>query len=232
MKKCKPLTLEIGTWTNEMASETLANELDYDEDEDELLDPTVALPSNLMMLDKNWTWGGRSRLFNHRVHRALYGSPTHWGEVWDQDAFVPIEDLEDKDTDGDNLSVTSDMSGSDESFLDEENNFKIQFHNGNTAEALDKRKLGTAFDRRVRDEWQASEDMWWQMDDIDDNECDAITNGHTEEEAEEERKKLILSSLLKEDLLRQAFEDKVEDKMGKIDNVIEWDGVKSVRKTF
>lgn len=63
MKKCRQPTLEIGTWSNEMASETLANEQDYDDDDDELLmDPMMALPSNLMMLDKNWTWGGRSRL--------------------------------------------------------------------------------------------------------------------------------------------------------------------------
>ncbi|ODN02294.1 Endoribonuclease Dcr-1 [Orchesella cincta] len=232
MKKCRPPTLEIGMWTNEMASETLANELDFDDDDDELLmDPTVALPSNLMMLDKNWTWGGRSRLFNHRVHRALYGSPTHWGEVWDMDAFVPIEDLEDANAnmDADNMSVTSDMSGSDESFLDEENNFKIQFHNGNTAEALDKRKLGTAFDRRVRDEWAADEDMWWQMDDIDDDfpskETESPTvNGH----ADDEDHKSDLSPYLKEDKLRKSFEQRVEENMRRLDRVIEWNAVKDL----
>ncbi|CAL8072692.1 unnamed protein product [Orchesella dallaii] len=231
MKKCRPPTLEIGMWTNEMASETLANEQDYDDDDDELLmDPTVALPSNLMMLDKNWTWGGRSRLFNHRVHRALYGSPTHWGEVWDMDAFVPIEDLEDANAnmDADNMSVTSDMSGSDESFLDEENNFKIQFHNGNTAEALDKRKLGTAFDRRVRDEWAADEDMWWQMDDIDDLPAQdtesATVNGH----ADDEEQKLMLNPHLKEDILRKRFEQRVEENTRRLDRVIEWNAVKDL----
>lgn len=141
--------------------------------------------------------------------------------MWDQDAFVPIEDLDDANAslDADNLSVTSDMSGSDESFLDEENNFKIQFHNGNTAEALDKRKLGTAFDRRVRDEWYANEDMWWQMDDIDDNVASGEINGHDVEEKD---------TLLTEDNLRKNFETRVEEKIDKVGNVIEWDSVKSV----
>lgn len=151
----------------------------------------------------------------------MYGSPTHWGEVWDQDAFVPIEDLEDANgnsMDGDNLSVTSDMSGSDESFLDEENNFKIQFHNGNTAEALDKRKLGTAFDRRVRDEWYASEDLWWQTDDFDDV-PDSLESVEIHSE----------DSINKEDVLRTRFEEQVEEKAKKIDDIIEWNEIKSVR---
>jgi hypothetical protein len=62
MKKCRPPQVEIGTWSNDMASGGTFSEPEYDEDEDELLDPNVALPSNLMMLDKNWTWGGRSKL--------------------------------------------------------------------------------------------------------------------------------------------------------------------------
>lgn len=62
MKKCKPPTLEIGMWSNDMASSTEQPEPDFEEEEDELLDPMIAFPSNLMMLDKNWTWGGRSRL--------------------------------------------------------------------------------------------------------------------------------------------------------------------------
>jgi len=62
MKKCKPPALEIGLWTNEMAANVEPPEPELDEDEDELLDPNIAFPSNLMMLDKNWTWGGRSRL--------------------------------------------------------------------------------------------------------------------------------------------------------------------------
>ena len=62
MKKCRQPQLEIGTWTNEMAVDPNSSDVDFNEDEDELLDPNVALPSNLMMIDKNWTWGGRSRL--------------------------------------------------------------------------------------------------------------------------------------------------------------------------
>jgi hypothetical protein len=63
MKKCKPPTLEIGMWSNDMAASLEPPEVEVEEEEDELLlDPTVAFPSNLMMLDKNWTWGGRSRL--------------------------------------------------------------------------------------------------------------------------------------------------------------------------
>lgn len=48
-------------WSNDMAASYEAPEPEVEE-EDDLLDPTVAFPSNLMMLDKNWTWGGRSRL--------------------------------------------------------------------------------------------------------------------------------------------------------------------------
>jgi hypothetical protein len=64
MKKCKPPTLEIGMWSNDMAADVNEPpEAEFEEEEDELLlDPTVAFPSNLMMLDKNWSWGGRSRL--------------------------------------------------------------------------------------------------------------------------------------------------------------------------
>jgi len=63
MKKCKEPVLEIGVWTNEMAANVPIVEPDeFDEDEDELMDPNIAFPSNLMMCDKNWTWGGRSRL--------------------------------------------------------------------------------------------------------------------------------------------------------------------------
>lgn len=62
MKKCKPPSLEIGMWSNDMAADVGPTEVEEEEEEDELLDPTVAFPSNLMMLDKNWSWGGRSRL--------------------------------------------------------------------------------------------------------------------------------------------------------------------------
>ena len=45
-----------------MAKGTTSSEPDYDEEEDELLDPNVALPSNLMMLDQKVSWGGRYKL--------------------------------------------------------------------------------------------------------------------------------------------------------------------------
>jgi hypothetical protein len=62
IKKCKPPSLEIGTWSNEMAADVEPPENEFEEDEDELIDVNVAFPSNLVVLDKNWTWGGRSRL--------------------------------------------------------------------------------------------------------------------------------------------------------------------------
>jgi len=65
IKKCKPPSLEIGTWSNEMAADVEPPENEFEEDEDELIDVNVAFPSNLVVLDKNWTWGGRSRLCVH-----------------------------------------------------------------------------------------------------------------------------------------------------------------------
>lgn len=143
--------------------------------------------------------------FNHKVHRALYGSPTHWGEVWDRTAFEPPEDFDELET----ASLHSDTSGSDESFLDGDNNLKIQFE-GNTAEALDKRKFGTAFDHRLTDEFRASEDLWWGRMTDEENHSDDFQEPN-------------------EDLLRQEFEKKVEARIGDIQNVFKWNEVQNVR---
>lgn len=144
--------------------------------------------------------------FNHRVHRALYGSPTHWGEVWDRDAFIPVEDLDDPshgDNDGDGAS---DMSGSEGSIADEDNSLKIQFHSGNTAEAMDKRKFG--FEQRQEDLWTATEDLWWKMDDIDD----------------------VVNEEKNEETLRSEFESEVNNRIPEIgEDVLPWDTLSTVR---
>ena len=65
MKKLRQPEMVIGTWSNDMAAapdDGVESDIDFNEDEDELFDPTVALPSNLTMISKNWTWGGKSRL--------------------------------------------------------------------------------------------------------------------------------------------------------------------------
>jgi hypothetical protein len=154
----------------------------------------------------------------------LYGSPTHWGEVWDKDAFIPEEDLDDPSghgIDNDAASVTSDMSGSDGSFLDEENSLKIQFHNGNTAEAMDKRKFG--LDGHQEDYWTTSEDLWWQMD-VDDGFEDDSTNGVVEG-AEEKLQEVAFE---KEESLRENFESRIENKIVEIQDIVPWESISSV----
>lgn len=164
--------------------------------------------------------------FNHRVHRALYGSPTHWGEVWDKDAFIPIEDLDDPagshSMDNDNASVTSDMSGSDGSFLDEENSLKIQFHNGNTAEALDKRKFG--FEHRQEERWAANEELWWQMDGDD-----AFDEGSSTSDCNGQEEHLSPESIVKrEERLRTDFESLVDQRISEINDIVPWESIKTV----
>jgi hypothetical protein len=161
--------------------------------------------------------------FNHRVHRALYGSPTHWGDVWDKDAFIPIEDLDDPASshiDNDTASVASDMSGSDASFLDEENSLKIQFHSGNTAEALDKRKFG--LEQRQEDLWITNEDLWWQMDGLDDFD-------NNKRRSDEEIARIIA---VKEETLRTEFENEVNDRINEITDITPWDALQTVLHTF
>jgi len=142
-----------------------------------------------------------------KIIKCRYGSPTHWGEVWDQDAFVPIEDYDDP-SGNDNGSVASDLSGSDESFLDEDDNFKIQFHSGNTAEALDKRKFTTTFDRRPQENWNISEDMWWQLDD----------------DVKDAEKTL-------EQEMQQQFELQANANTAYFEDIVSWDSISSVRNT-
>ncbi|CAG7831733.1 unnamed protein product [Allacma fusca] len=217
MKKCRQPEMVIDTWSNDMAAapdDVGSSDAEFNEDEDELFDPTVALPSNLTMISKNWTWGGKSRLFNHRVHRALYGSPTHWGEVWDQDAFVPAEDIEENliDNENDNESVMSDMSGSTESFLDEDNNLKVQFINAHTAETLDKRKIDVSFDHRQEDEWILTEDMWWHSCDTDGNENDRTSGLCLNDNSAKEN----TDEFDREAEFKSNFETRVE---GKVDHI-------------
>lgn len=129
----------------------------------------------------------------------MYGSPTHWGEVWDRTAFEPPEDFDDIDS----MSIHSDMSGSDESFLDGDNNLKIQFE-GNTAEALDKRKFATAFDSRIGEEYRASEDLWWpDSEPLGIEEGEGIT-------------------------LKEEFDKKVDAKMADIQNIVKWNELRNV----
>lgn len=140
------------------------------------------------------------------MHRALYGSPTHWGEVWDQDAFVPAEDLEESGSnlmDNDNESVMSDMSGSTESFLDEDNNLKVQFINAHTAETLDKRKLDVSFDQRQEDEWVLTEDMWWHS--CDEDKLQSSKDG---------------DAFDRETILRNNFEKRVDEKADEIKDIV------------
>lgn len=162
--------------------------------------------------------------FNHRVHRALYGSPTHWGEVWDRGAFEPPEDLDNVKrgggNDDDNVSVNSDLSGSDESYLDEENNLKIQFE-GNTAEAMDKRKFGQNFEFRPIDDWATSEDLWWTMEGIEEKkETNLGTNGADE----------FNTSFEQEQMLRKEFEKRVDEKMDEMQEIVNWDEITKVKK--
>jgi hypothetical protein len=160
--------------------------------------------------------------FNHRVHRALYGSPTHWGDVWDKSAFEPPEDSDHPSGayDEDNVSVNSDASGSDESYLDGDNNLKIQFE-GNTAEALDKRKFGTGFDHRLSDDWATCEDLWWTMDGIDEE-------GQGQGNQEQKESEIFSNSFEKEVLLKEAFEKKVEVKVGEIQQIVKSDEIAKV----
>ncbi len=58
-KRLKKKSLEIGTWTNEMASRLDAEEVeddsqDFDEEElDEIFSPNAALPDNLTIVGNN-----------------------------------------------------------------------------------------------------------------------------------------------------------------------------------
>jgi len=167
--------------------------------------------------------------FNHRVHRALYGSPTHWGEVWDRGAFEPPEDCDNTKRGGgrdddDNMSVNSDCSGSDESYLDGDNNLKIQFQ-GNTAEAMDKRKFGQNFDNQTVDNWTASEDSWWGMDGI---EKDPMGNNLTNSDEEDS----LSNSFETEEILRKEFERRVEEGINGIQQIVNWDQIPSVRESI
>ncbi len=105
--------------------------------------------------------------------------------------------------DNDGASVNSDMSGSDGSFLDEENSLKIQFHSGNTAEALDKRKFG--FEQKQEDLWSASEDLWWKMDDDE-----------------------ILGDEKTDQELRIEFETEVNCRIPGIKDILPWDTLTEV----
>lgn len=99
------------------------------------------------------------------------------------------------------------MSGSDGSFLDEDNTLKIQFHSGNTAEALDKRKFG--FEPRQEDMWTANEDLWWTMDDV--------------EEMNDGEEDIGDQQIVTEELLRIEFENEVNNRIPEVKEILPWD---------
>lgn len=115
------------------------------------------------------------------------------------------------------------MSGSDASFLDEDNSLKIQFHSGNTAEALDKRKFG--FDHRQEDAWTANEDLWWQMDGIDEFEDTKRNDCNGEPKSDEEIAQNIAQ---REEVLRLEFESQVNKRVEDINDVIPWNLLQTV----
>ena len=117
------------------------------------------------------------------------------------------------------MSVNSDISGSDESYLDGDNNLKIQFV-GNTAEALDKRKFGTAFDHKISDDWTTSEDLWWSMDGFEEE--------HTSKDSHQEEIEFYSNSFEKECLIKDAFEKKVAMKVEEIQQIVKWDEISKV----
>lgn len=104
----------------------------------------------------------------------------------------------------DNDSIASDGSGSTGSFLDEDNNLKVQFINAHTAETLDKRKLDTAFDNApLDDDDSLVESLWW-----------------------EEQNETLSKN---EDVAQQSFEEHVKKKVSALRNLV-CDDISKVRK--
>jgi len=127
-----------------------------------------------------------------------------------------LEDSTGHGHDNDAASVNSDMSGSDASFLDEENSLKIQFHNGNTAEAMDKRKFGTDSQEEY---WTTNEDLWWPMD----------ASVQDESFEEQDRGKQEFS---KHESLENNFESRIQAEINSIRDIVPWETISSVSPTF
>ena len=167
-------SLEIGTWSNEMAKDSIKNQENEDDFEEmDMFDPNIALPDNLTFLDssilpslnskggKDWGTGIAQRPF--RV-----GSPTFFsnpninipGLIDDFDRFS-CSDMSDDDRE----EVATPKDGEDIG------NVRIEFHGDNIAEAIEdemhKKKRVENLEKDIEEVNQMVESLPWVWEDLE-----------------------------------------------------------------
>ena len=178
-KKLKKKSLEIGTWSNEMAENIEEIDRDDDDEDDlELYDPNIALPDNLTLISNDNLPSSNLR---GRKGISSPGNRRDWGTGIEQKRFqvgsptffdnpnINIPGLMDDDSDfsDDDIDMSSEKSDGNEQH---ESGERIEFR-GNLAEAIEdkeeeKKRSEVIAKHREEDERMVEAKPWDSVGDV------------------------------------------------------------------